>query len=474
MNEQNMRFRIGVFVLSSLILLGVLIMLFGHWPTVFKRTDRYTVLFRNAPGVEEGTPVRRSGVRIGQVQSVDLDDATGQVRALIEIDRPHPLYVTDEAMLVHGFLSGDTSIDFAPAKKAEVGGEPVRLPPGAELVGGVQADVPTLLNQTSTMVPTAQDALNEIRITLRRYEKVAPLLEEALKQYGELGKTLNASSPEIRETLRQLAEFGKVLNASGPDIRDTLKSVKDTVPEVRAFVKQARELEPDLRRTNEEAQIAVRNWGRVGERLNVLLETNEAKITDTVDRVSQAANRVVNLLSDDNQKNFNETLKNLTSTSKNLDNLSRDFDDFIKEARLSAKQLDETIKLTDQVLANLQKATKPIADRSDAVMKNLEELTDGLNKTLYDTREMLRVFSESDGTIKRLLTDPSLYNNINEIVCTLNHELPRIDDILRNVEVFSDKLARHPESIGLGGAIRPSGGLKDSPFAPSQPRFGGR
>jgi ABC-type transporter Mla subunit MlaD len=452
MNEQNMRFRIGVFVLSSVILLASLVMLFGHWPTVFKRPDRYTIIFQNAPGVEEGTPVRRSGVRIGQVQSIELDDVTGRVRAIIDIDRPHPLYETDEAVLVHGILSGDTSIDFAPARKTAPDAEPARLPAGAELVGGVQADVPTLLNQTSTMVPSAQEALVEIKTTLQRFEKVAPLVEEALKQYTELGKTLNAA---------------------GPDFRDTLKNVKDAVPEVRALVKTARELEPELRRTNEEVQVAIRNWGRVGERVNVLLESNEAKLTDTVDRVNQAATRVVSLLSDENQKNINETLRNFNATSKNLDNLSRNFDDFLKEARQSAKQIDETIKITEQVMANLQKATKPIADRSEAVMKNLEELTEGLNKTLYDTRELLKIFSEGDGTLKRLLTDASLFNNVNDTVLLLNRSLPSIDLILHNIEVFSDKLARHPELIGVGGAVRSSSGLKDSPFAPSRPRFGG-
>ena len=176
--------------------------------------------------------------------------------------------------------------------------------------------------------------------------------------------------------------------------------------------------------------------------------------TDTVDRVNQAATRVVSLLSDENQKNINETLRNFNATSKNLDNLSRNFDDFLKEARQSAKQIDDTIKVTEQVMANLQKATKPIADRSEVVMKNLEELTDGLNKTLYDTRELLKVFSEGDGTFKRLLTDASLYNNVNDTVLLLNRTLPSIDLILHNIEVFSDKLARHPELIGLGGAVQ--------------------
>ena len=40
-----------------------------------------------------------------------------------------------------------------------------------------------------------------------------------------------------------------------------------------------------------------------------------------------------------------------------------------------------------------------------------------------------------------------------------------LDRALRDLEVFADKLARHPESIGLGGALNPSRGLKESPTA---------
>jgi len=35
--------------------------------------------------------------------------------------------------------------------------------------------------------------------------------------------------------------------------------------------------------------------------------------------------------------------------------------------------------------------------------------------------------------------------------------------VLRDVEIFADKIARHPEQLGLGGVLRPSSGLKESP-----------
>src|SRR5690349_10601143 len=80
MSEQTMRFRMGIFVLATMVLLAVLITLFGSAPTLFTRFNRYTVVFSDAPGVAQGTPVRRSGVRIGQVEKFYLDSETGRVR----------------------------------------------------------------------------------------------------------------------------------------------------------------------------------------------------------------------------------------------------------------------------------------------------------------------------------------------------------------------------------------------------------
>src|SRR5262249_47719220 len=125
MNQQSMRFRIGVFVLAAILLLTVLVILFGGVPTMFKPQDRYTIVFDYATGISVGTPLRRSGVRIGQVQSVNLDDKTGKVRVTIVIDRPHMLYEGDQPILVHGALSGDTTIDFIappPSEKEQTAG----------------------------------------------------------------------------------------------------------------------------------------------------------------------------------------------------------------------------------------------------------------------------------------------------------------------------------------------------------------
>lgn len=449
MNEQGLRFRIGVFVLSALILLAVLIMLFGSIPTMFRRHHEYTVLFHDAPGVAPGTPVRRSGVRIGEVRSVELDDASGQVRVRIVIEQSHPLYETDQPVLVHGLLSGDTTIDFVPRHATGTGtpappprpspelgavipashqvvaqapaeppppAAPTPVPPGTVFRGMGQADMTTLLNRTSELVPSAQESLNQIQRTLQRYDRMAPLVEETLREYRELSRA-------TREAL------------------------------------------PDLRRTNDEIQVTIRTWGRLGERLDVLLQTNQDKLVKSIDNLNDAIVRVASVFNDENQRNLTAMLKNIRAGSENLESISRSTDELLRESRNTLKRLNDTVGQTEQILVNLQQATRPMAERSATILRNLDESTDRLNRLLGETRELLRAFYQGDGTLRRLLTDPALYNNMNDAACMLVRIMPRLDKILKDFEVFADKLARHPESIGLGGVVNPSSGLKDAPAA---------
>jgi phospholipid/cholesterol/gamma-HCH transport system substrate-binding protein len=441
MNEHGLRFRIGIFVLMSILLLAVLIVLFGRFPRLFRLQDRYTVVFDQASGVTPGTPVRRSGVRIGEVEKVELDDATGRVRVTILVDRSHPLFQNDRAVLRQGALSGDTSIDFvSPSAQDRAGSEErssarepallrqvafvqqpeqapppvpappppqVRAQPGTEFRGTTQTDVAGILNVLSQLAPPARDAFQELTRSLERFDKMSPLLEETLREYRDLART-------------------------------------------------TRPLIPDLARTNDEIQVTARNWGRLGERLDVLLQANQDKLVKTLDNLNDAVVRAGSVLNEENQRNLAGTLKNLNAGTKNLDALNQNANELMKETR-------ETVRVFGESARELQPTTKALEERGPRIIKNFDESTDRLNRTLLDVQGLLRAIDQNDGTIRRLISDPSLYNNLNEAACLLTRLFPRIDHILQDVEVFSDKIARHPESLGVGGAIRPSSGLKDVP-----------
>ena len=95
------------------------------------------------------------------------------------------------------------------------------------------------------------------------------------------------------------------------------------------------------------------------------------------------------------------------------------------------------------------------------IVRNLDESLDKVNKTLGDIRELVRAVGSADGTVNKLLTDASLYNRIDNTIAMVGQLIPRLDRILKDFETFADKIARHPESLGVGGVVRPGSGLKN-------------
>ena len=67
MNERLMQFRIGMFVIVAGLVLTMMIVWFGESPAILRDQDYVKVRYAEAPGVLEGVPVRKSGIRIGEV-----------------------------------------------------------------------------------------------------------------------------------------------------------------------------------------------------------------------------------------------------------------------------------------------------------------------------------------------------------------------------------------------------------------------
>jgi phospholipid/cholesterol/gamma-HCH transport system substrate-binding protein len=97
------------------------------------------------------------------------------------------------------------------------------------------------------------------------------------------------------------------------------------------------------------------------------------------------------------------------------------------------------------------------------------ESVKNLNAVSADLARTLKVLTQSEGTVQKLLSDPSLYNNLNQAAVGVERILARLEKVARDLEVFADKIARKPETLGVGGALHPNTGLKESPTAPLPP-----
>ncbi len=444
MNQRWMRIGIGVFVALALVLLATLIVLFNSLPRLFKATTVYTARFTDdVSGLAVGAPVRRSGVPVGTVGDIALDDLTSEVRVHLVLDKPHLVRNDEQVTLVANLLGNDASIDLVTVPPPE-GKAPDRSPVSPDVVlNGVRAgNVSSLISRASEVVPTTQDTLNDIRKSMQRIEKMTPLVEDTFREYRDLGRSLNNSVPDLRRT--------------NDDVDKLAKSVDK-------LAQSANDAVPALRHDADDLAAAARAWQKVGERTDVLIQQNQEKITQAIDRFNEVMGRATALLSEENVRNATVTLRNTSKASESFPSISRNTDEFLKESGNSLQRFNATMTRVDDLTQNLQKITKPLADRGDTVARNLDESLDRLNRTLTDVRQLVQAVGQSDGTFNKLLTDPSLYNNLDAVACQAAKAAPLISLILKDVETFTDKLARHPESIGLGGVVRPGSGLKDPP-----------
>jgi ABC-type transporter Mla subunit MlaD len=113
MNERQMQFRVGVVVFATMIIGGLLATLSGPSTTSWLPWGRrsYTVGIKvdKAPGVDQNTPVRKNGILIGRVKSIE-EQADGMLLKA-EINSSRPLYADYEPH-IRTTVIGDATIDF--------------------------------------------------------------------------------------------------------------------------------------------------------------------------------------------------------------------------------------------------------------------------------------------------------------------------------------------------------------------------
>lgn len=477
MSERRLKLRLGVFVAGALGVLAGLVILFGGAPHIFANKAKYTVLFPEAPGVGVGTPIRKSGVRVGEVTGLDLDPATGQVRVAIAVDPKFVPRLNEDATITRGLLSGDTAIDFLPRIGED--GLPMNrgdtLAPGAEITGLPPVTARSLLTPASGVIASAQLSLDRLVKSFEQLEKAGPKIERAADEFAMLSRDLRLFLPELRKTNDRLqrliggdpiprpANHGNQVAAVFPpaaaDPADDLpddNNIRGMIRDIRALIRTAQPAVEDIRGTIRKIEPDLTAAAR--------------SARQTFDRAATAADAINDVLSPENRKQLAGLLKNLNDIGANILRFSAALQTLAEEAQSAVRNFDRRTALTADVLADLRAVTQPLAQRAEPLARDIAESVANLNRALTEIRELIRVFGRENGTVQKLLTDQGLYQSIDAAAVSLARVLARAEKIARDLEVFSDKVARRPELIGVGGALRGSSGLKDSPFAP-QPSY---
>jgi phospholipid/cholesterol/gamma-HCH transport system substrate-binding protein len=237
-----------------------------------------------------------------------------------------------------------------------------------------------------------------------------------------------------------------------------------------------RRMEEQLAETLEAFRSTSREWQSVGKNVNSLMETERGHLSEVLEKTAVALDDFARtmhaaqeMVASTQQLVANpEMQRKLQETIASLPSLVQETRDTIAAARMSVERAGESLEKVNINLDQVQAATAPLAEHSRKLVSRLDGGLLQLESLLTELNEFAHVVNEEDGTLQRFTTDPRLYENLNKSAAALAVLTENLEPTLRDLRIFADRVARHPEILGVRGAISGSSGLKEASEA-SQP-----
>jgi phospholipid/cholesterol/gamma-HCH transport system substrate-binding protein len=413
MDDNGYRFGVGVLVLASAIIGVLLIAFFGAVPKFWMERYRFTVNFPSAPNVGVDTPVRKNGVHIGRVAKVELrKQRGGGVDLLLEIDGDYELLVGEVPRIKTGSLiSGDSIIEF------------------------VEPDTKELLTRFDGFSGSPKDGVLDER-ELQASQQVIGRQDFIAK--GEV-------VPDPLEAFGDMAGLANSLQRVAERMDNILSVAQDTFGGDNTPI---RDVTSRMQTTLDNINVTVGTINRIG---------TQIERANLPDLVAEALNTLPGLL-----KKAEGTLTQLQSTLKGFEEFSDSLESIGGEFQGIGETVRSALTNADQAIGNLAEITEPISQRSDQIAANLGNALANIEGLAADLKIFARRLNNSQGTLARLVDDPSMYGKLNDTLDNIrlvsgNVEVitRRLQPVIEDVRVTADKLARDPAQMGVRGILSP-------------------
>jgi phospholipid/cholesterol/gamma-HCH transport system substrate-binding protein len=191
-----MQFRIGMFVIVAGLVLTMLIVWFGESPSLLRDHVYVRVRYSEAPGVAEGIPVRKSGIRVGEVSAIAFDDRPDQpdgVLVTLSLERKYKIKAGSVPRVTRSLI-GDASIDLQPGQGSGLL-KTSDYPATAPVIEGEVAPDP------AKALAAATQAFEKVGGTLKSIDQAATGIAEVTKNAEKLStflSTWNNTGQRIR------------------------------------------------------------------------------------------------------------------------------------------------------------------------------------------------------------------------------------------------------------------------------------
>jgi phospholipid/cholesterol/gamma-HCH transport system substrate-binding protein len=193
---------------------------------------------------------------------------------------------------------------------------------------------------------------------------------------------------------------------------------------------------------------------KLAARINGLLETNDDQITRIVDKTEQTLDTFQKALA-----NFDDVFGN----PQVRENLRKSIDELpllLSDTRSAMGTIRTTVESVDRNLVNLEGITGPLGERGEEIVTRADQALARLDTFLAEMSDFGQKLNSGEGSLGKIMRDPDLYQSLLGASRNLEQITCQLKPIVADARVFADKIARHPEVLGVRGAISRSPGTK--------------
>jgi phospholipid/cholesterol/gamma-HCH transport system substrate-binding protein len=217
------------------------------------------------------------------------------------------------------------------------------------------------------------------------------------------------------------------------------------------------QLQPALR----SIETAGNEVGKLANTMNTLLGSNDdqlggiVKKTDlALDNFNKAMISIDSLIGDEKLRtNLRESIDKLPEMLDQARNTLADMQSTLQKFSLVAVRAEKN-------LANVEDFTAPLGQKGEAIVQNIVDSTASINELLANFAELSHSLKNKEGTVGQLINNPELYERLNRTLAEIELVVRKLEPIVNDVRVITDKVARDPGGeIGLRSILdrRPPG-----------------
>jgi phospholipid/cholesterol/gamma-HCH transport system substrate-binding protein len=350
MDDRVKQFRIGVMVLAALLIGGILVVMFGKLPTFGVGSYVINLRFSDAPGVSPNTPIRRSGILVGRVESVEFDE---QRQVIVRVKLNDDFQIRrDEGVKIVTSLLGDAELQVIPLPQAPP--NPTFYQPNETIQGQVANNPLNMLANLEGQVSTTVASLG------RASDEIAKLANNV---NTSLANNKDKFDSIVANTDQALVGINKAVNSlqgvlGDPSTTENFRKSLREIPELMATTKNAIE---GLERAMVGIDRNVRNLegiteplGKRGPEIVANMDQSIARVNATLAEVERFSKQL-----NSNQGTVGQLLNNpelyqqLNEAASNINDVSQRLKPIVEDVRI----------LTDRVSRNpgivIRDAVKP-------------------------------------------------------------------------------------------------------------------